>query len=188
MPLSLAQWKKLSAEMIPKFKRFILETPEWDTQSLEIHRRALAMAEEACRATGERIVWVTVNPEPSVTFKQLETKVDKAVSKAWIESYAYAYEFRKLDNNNNGLHVHILLRKGEKRQSEVIREVTNTFKSLVGIPDKHIDIRFYDYEYLNDKMDYLNGIKYDDDKKEAIELTKKLRTEMGIENVYKKNI
>lgn len=120
-----------------------------------------------------------MNVKPEVPYAQLSKSVDKLVTKKWITSYAYAYEFRKADQQNCGLHVHIALPRGTKRPSEADREIRNTFKHLVGDSARHIDVKIYDLKLLNDKIDYLNGIKDDPQKRNQSHLPNRRELNWG---------
>lgn len=179
--------------------------PKWVDEGIEFHKKNRAMMEKGGydmeewdrttrmlerlkRETGG-LFWITVNVKPDVTYSQLSDKVAKMLTKNWITNAAYAYEFRgETKGGNNGLHVHIALQRGDKRPSEAIREIRNTYKTLVGDPAKHIDIREYDMILWDDKIRYLNGEKDDENKNDAIIFTEKQRTLLNIEKIYKYNI
>lgn len=182
--LSNKEWMKLVDDAIEFFKRTRESMgpdhwEEWDRQ---------IVIWEAKKQNAEGLLWVTVNVRPDVTFEQLDKAVLKMISKTWIQQYAYAYEFRGKSEGNNGLHVHIALPRGRKRPSEANREIRNTFKNLVGLPDQHIDIRMYDIGLLNDKVNYLSGIKDDDRKEDSIAFTVAERERLKIKQIYRHNI
>lgn len=160
---------------------------KYDSGGLADYDKVITQLQELKQDAGG-LLWVTVNVKPEVPYAQLSKSVDKLVTKKWITSYAYAYEFRKADQQNCGLHVHIALPRGTKRPSEADREIRNTFKHLVGDSARHIDVKIYDLKLLNDKIDYLNGIKDDPQKEESIAFTKQKRIELGINNIYTYNI
>ncbi len=131
-------------------------------------------------------LFITVSPKDNLLtdFKSLDDKVQKCLSKYWITDYAYCYEQRSDDPENiHGLHTHILLTRNLK-PSHSKREVQSTFKTIVGIPDKHINIQFKKKEWIKDKIDYMLGNKTGEGKDKKTEIDKIMRQTLGIETIY----
>lgn len=150
------------------------------------HDKLISLCKSKMGADGE-LLWITVNVKPEITLEMLQKQVEKAVTKTWVQTYAYAYEFRGADSGNCGLHAHICLPRGHKKACEAIRELRNTFKTLIGT-DKALDIRTYSMEFLNDKIEYLLGHKDDSEKDGAIEFTQNKRTQLGLKEIYRLGI
>ena len=114
----------------------------------------------------------------------MDKLVKKCLSKYWITDYAYCYEQRS-DNADDihGLHAHILLTRNLK-PSHCKREIQSTFKSIVGIPDKHINIQFKKKEWIPDKINYMLGNKTGEGKEPKTEVDKLMRKTLGIEDIY----
>lgn len=143
-----------------------------------------------------RAVWVTINPRPGVVFKDFALKVDSLPSRlSWIEWMAWAFEVTR--NDNRSPHVHILLYKTKKgkRSSELPNRVIAAFKrnfeqfcdvekkSCLNV--KHIPS---DTTSLEEKLEYLQGIKWDKEKLPDLDATEKWREEMKIQPVYGYNV
>ncbi len=130
--------------------------------------------------------FVTVNPKVNGLegFEELSKKVEKCLSKYWVTDYCYCYEQRSANEEDiHGLHCHILLVRGIK-PSHMEREIRSTFKSIVGIPDKHINIQYKRKEWLKDKVEYMEGKKTGDGKEPKTKIDLKMRELLEIENMY----
>lgn len=136
-------------------------------------------------------VWITINPDPKhfendeeEVLREFMSKVQKAIGKKWVIHASWVFE--KYTKNGERVHVHILLRKPKnKRPSEVKREWFNTFKEWVGC-EKHIRTYFlYEPEVIQQKLDYVNGMKKEE-KMKNVKNDMKWRKKIGIEDVYKK--
>lgn len=130
--------------------------------------------------------FITINPKENTLegFKELSKKVEKCISKHWIQDYAYCYEQRSTDANDiHGLHAHILLTRNIK-PSHLEREVRSTFKSVVGIPDKHINIQWKRKEWIKDKYEYMLGNKTGEGKDLKTPIDDIMRKSLGIEKIY----
>ncbi len=105
--------------------------------------------------------FVTVNPQHNNLgdFDALRIKTERCVAKRWVTQYQYCYEQRSTDAAKiSGLHVHLLILR-TIRPSHMEREIRSTFASLVGIPKKHIHISWKKKKWVQDKLDYMAGLK-----------------------------
>lgn len=130
--------------------------------------------------------FITISPKKNTLdgFQELDKLVKKCLSKYWVTNYAYCYEQRSADENNiHGLHCHILLIRGIK-PSHMEREIRNTFKNIVGIPNKHIDIQYKRKEWIHDKLEYMKGNKTGDGKDQKVKIDLKMREILKIEPIY----
>lgn len=132
-------------------------------------------------------VFITINPKNNKLsdFKALKDKVEKCITKYWVTDYCYCYEQRSDDQTNiHGLHAHILLTRNLK-PSHIKREIQSTFKTIVGIPDKHINIQYKKKDWIPDKIEYMTGTKTGDGKDTKQIIDKIMRKTLGIEDIYK---
>ncbi len=135
--------------------------------------------------------FITVNPAKNKLedFEQLRIKTERCVAKRWVTEYQYCYEQRATDPENiHGLHLHLLMLR-TIRPSHMEREIRSTFKSLVGIPEKHIHISWKRKKWVQDKLDYMAGLKTgvaSDDVKKADKtpVDKVMREKLGINDIY----
>lgn len=130
--------------------------------------------------------FITVNPKGNTleNFDQLKKQVEKCISKYWVNEYCYCYEQRSdSEEDIKGIHCHILLKRNIK-PSHFEREIRNTFKNLVQIPSKHIDIQYKKKEWLKDKVEYMKGNKTGEGKDLKVKVDKIMRSKLGIEELY----
>lgn len=100
------------------------------------HRHILAWY--GTRFNKPQHMFITINPDyKTIDESKFIDKVRQFSERKWIEAYEYAFEWRK---DNRGLHVHIIIRRGNKRPSEIIRECKNTFRKFCG-NDRHIFVK-----------------------------------------------
>eukprot|EP00481_Brizalina_sp_1-RS-2013_P003553 TRINITY_DN962_c0_g1_i2.p1 TRINITY_DN962_c0_g1~~TRINITY_DN962_c0_g1_i2.p1 ORF type:complete len:138 (+),score=12.85 TRINITY_DN962_c0_g1_i2:229-642(+) len=93
-------------------------------------------------------IFLTINPPPAMNLQDFHNKVNKTISKNWIEGYIYVLEQRgeNLEEIGKGFHTHILLKlRGHKRKSEIDREIKNTWKKILDTDNYHIlNIKYID--------------------------------------------
>lgn len=107
--------------------------------------------------------FITVTPKSTVTFKELNNKVKKALKKKWIKSAHYCYEWR---NGDEGLHLHMLVEFVKtKKPSHVHREFWSTFKNLLGECKKNVTV--INTNKPANIMQYLKGYKDGQPKRNA---------------------
>lgn len=127
-------------------------------------------------------ILITINPdELHQNIKTLKTKVEKFVTRKFIEEYIYNFEQRGTESVQ-GIHTHILL-KQNCRDGDTFRKSTiNTFKSLVG---NNMAINF---KYITTKPEqaipYITGVKQDDDKQDKMAMDVKWRNENNLNAFY----
>lgn len=118
----------------------------------------------------ESIFWITINPKSDVKLNEFLIKLKKASTKAWIDQFYYNIEQRgeTIEEAGKGLHSHFLIKaKTYKKISHARDEFYNTFKNMVGNP-KHVDVKSYPLSMMQDKLDYLQGKKWDDEKQTKV--------------------
>lgn len=127
--------------------------------------------------------FVTINPENNKfeDYQALNILVEKCVSKYWVTQYAYCYEQRSDDADNIfGLHCHCIFIRAGKRPSELEREIRSTFSKCVGIPNLHINIQYKRKEWLQDKVDYMKGLKTGEGKDTKVSIDSIMRSRLKI--------
>lgn len=139
------------------------------------------------RLLNEKIFWLTINPKPGVSLECFQSKVHSFVDRAFVKNCYYSFEIRgKKDNQYHGLHCHILLDKNMS-PAQLKDRACSTFKDYVG-NKQHIDVRVYSGRFREDKIAYLEGKKWDEDKDQAIAETIAWRIENDIDPCYQKLI
>lgn len=115
------------------------------------------------------LYFVTINAKPGVTVAELTKKVTKYVNRVIVKKAEWVYEQRGTSalDMGTGLHVHLLVaQRGDVFDGEFKQNTRSTFGPLVGLPEKHVDIRVCKPEWVNDKREYMKGVKTADGKME----------------------
>ncbi len=135
------------------------------------------------RSKGQsKIVWLTVNPKPSVSFDDFKKTVQSFLTRTFVHNSAFMFEQRgtSTDTMGNGAHVHILFDKHNNvSPSQITKYTQNSFKNIVGNL-KAIDIRFYSSQLRDEKLEYLKGNKWDADKASKVAIDKKWRQKLQL--------
>lgn len=129
--------------------------------------------------------FLTLNWGPEHSVEECQKCLFKIIQKKWIKTYYYTHEQRGeiLPDLGKGYHVHLLIEsKCSKPQSQVHREVYNTAKHLIG-NHRHIDCRKVPQTWVNDKIDYLKGNKWDEEKDAKLQMDIIFRDKNGLKNV-----
>lgn len=108
-------------------------------------------------------LFITVNPPPTLSLNDFLNQIDKTMTKNWIDSYVYVIEQRGENENDigKGVHTHILLKLTKhKKQSEITREIKNTWKKVLDVDNYHIlNIKYIDDLEQKRKQNYILGTK-----------------------------
>lgn len=129
-------------------------------------------------------LFITINPPPTLKLDIFINTINKTLSKNWIEGYIYVIEQRgeNLEDLGKGFHTHILIKLIQhKKQSEINREIKNTWKKILDIDNYHIlNIKFIDDAEQIRKQGYILG--------EKSEEIKHLKQKMDIEYRLNNNL
>lgn len=124
---------------------------------------------------------ITVNPKPGITLCELQKKLEKYISRKFIDGYIYCYEVRKEDHT--GLHCHILL-KYNCRPYDLKRNTKNTFKTLCDSNNpKILNIKYIEEDLLKSKIEYILGNKQDS-KKDGVKASIEYREQNNLSPYY----
>lgn len=108
-------------------------------------------------------LFITINPPPTLKLDIFINTINKTLSKNWIEGYIYVIEQRGENEEElgKGFHTHILIKLFQhKKQSEINREIKNTWKKILDIDNYHIlNIKFIDDAEQKRKQGYILGEK-----------------------------
>lgn len=121
-----------------------------------------------------KIFFITVNPYPDVDIKTFKKLVDKFLSRSFILNEYHCFEQTGKTEKEMGKHPHFHIvfdKKNTMSPAQMLDRTYNTFKSIVG-SKKSCDVRVYDIEYKQDKIDYITGSKWDEEKQPAIQVNK----------------
>jgi hypothetical protein len=106
--------------------------------------------------------FVTINPR-EIELSQLKSFINlcQVHHKSWFECLSYSFEQRgeTFDDVGKGKHIHMIIKKNDKKKSDVIRELFSTLKNYCSNPE-HINVRKVknDFEKCNVEK-YMKGIK-----------------------------
>lgn len=129
------------------------------------------------------IFWITLNPKPVVTFDEFKcTVMSRLMSRIFMKGATFVFEQRAAQAPYSGFHCHIIVDK-RMTPKQMHDRVFNTMKGCCQLP-KHVDLRTYPYSYRTDKLDYMNGKKWDSEKDPIVEATKAWRDLEGIDDIY----
>lgn len=133
----------------------------------------------------------TFNFKPSITLSQVQNFISKLLSKKWLDEWYYTIEQRgeNLDELGKGIHIHFLFKRN-KKPSHTNREIYNTFKKYTDTPEQIIyntAFKYYPKKFLNDKLDYMTGKKWDEDKLQKVIMDKEFREKNNLNIIYKYN-
>jgi len=134
-----------------------------------------------------QLTWVTINPKEGTSPATVLKLCDNIVKKTWIKKAWYTLEQRGKTSTEmgKGIHIHMLLTEHSKPKSHIHREILNTVKNYVG-NSMHVKVQDYPHTFLEDKLDYIFGKKWDEEKNLSIEVDKIWRAENNLENYYLK--
>lgn len=108
-------------------------------------------------------LFITVNPPPTLKLDIFINTINKTLSKNWIDGYVYVLEQRGENEEElgKGFHSHMLIKlTHHKKQSEINREIKNTWKKILDIDNYHIlNIKFIDNDEQLRKQKYILGVK-----------------------------
>nr|QNG40987.1 hypothetical protein [Pygoscelis antarcticus]QNG40989.1 hypothetical protein [Pygoscelis antarcticus]QNG40991.1 hypothetical protein [Pygoscelis antarcticus]QNG40994.1 hypothetical protein [Pygoscelis antarcticus]QNG40996.1 hypothetical protein [Pygoscelis antarcticus] len=108
-------------------------------------------------------LFITVNPPPTLSLNDFLNQISKTMTKNWIDSYLYVIEQRGENETDigKGVHTHILLKLTKhKKQSEITREIKNTWKKVLDVDNYHIlNIKYIDDLEQKRKQNYILGTK-----------------------------
>jgi len=110
-------------------------------------------------------LFITINPPPTLKLDIFINTINKTLSKNWIDGYIYVIEQRGENEEDlgKGFHTHVLIKLlTHKKQSEINREIKNTWKKILDIDNYHIlNIKYIDDAEQKRKQGYILGTKKD---------------------------
>lgn len=137
-------------------------------------------------AVHKKYFWITISPHPDTTIDVLIRYMnDRILKKKNIIRPIYTYEQSGKDESNIGYHphVHILCEKVSATSPKQMHNELRKALAKICAP-QCIDVKVYDETYYDEKIDYLKGLKFDEEKKPCIDNDKKWRESLGLKNIY----
>lgn len=132
----------------------------------------------------KKIYFITINPKPTVAFKDFFNKVMIYFGKYPDTALGFEVRGRK-DGEYYGYHVHVIVNCSHKKPDAhtMQRNIFNSFKDMCG-NIKHVDVRVHSASCRDDKISYIKGEKWDEGKLEAVAHTRDWRSAMKLQGVY----
>lgn len=130
--------------------------------------------------------FITICPYDDVRLQDFLKVIEKVLKKKWMQSYVYVIEQRQSDENQpiHGIHCHMIVQRIDIAKSDVIREVYNTCKKVVG-SKQSIDVKLLKTQQeLDIRLKYILGKKSDEEKQLKQIVDKKFRCQNGLEPYY----
>lgn len=132
-------------------------------------------------------LWITINPkEDDNIISILQKRMDKLKNKPFVKNLKWSYEQRGecSDTKGRGIHTHILLcLKQGSRLDNVKRSIHTIYDDLCG-NKLCVDIRKVPERRINDKIEYLQGKKWDEEKDDKILTDREWRKDEGLDDFY----
>lgn len=150
-----------------------------------IHNSYEKWYQEYKKDDGTKFLFITLNFKPNMELETIKKLMDNIVAKKWVSRYYYSIEQRgnTKETAGEGLHVHLILTNVNKPMSQIHKETYNTVKNYVG-NKLHVDVKTYPTKFLDEKLQYIQGLKWDSDKKEKTEMDKYFRLKNNLEMMY----
>lgn len=131
-------------------------------------------------------IWLTVSPEESKTIQDLHLGIENLKYKKYPQTMTWVFEQRgeTEETAGVGIHFHMLLELNtDSRYDSIKRSIHTIFDKLCGNP-LCVCIKPCYERWVQDKHDYLDGKKWDEEKDDKIMIDKLWRRKIGIQEKY----
>lgn len=132
--------------------------------------------------------FITVNPKPDVKLDLFLKLLGNFVKRKPVVDYSYVIEQRGETEADAGVgfHAHLLVSWNRNMTKKVRQYAGETFKRVIGSNNNNIiNINKIPKEFWNDKLDYMNGLKWDEEKESKLKIDKIFREQNNILHIYK---
>jgi len=136
--------------------------------------------ENAPQKKGGSFYWVTISPPHDINLSDFKVMIERVTKLSFMKNPIYALEQTGTTNETLGYHMHchmIVPKVVNISPADIKRRLVRTTKSIV-------DCKVFTDDYKEDKILYLQGKKWDEDKDEAIKYTEIWRAKNDIKNIY----
>lgn len=156
-------------------------------ESFSLVPEAYSSYVEDFRKSGDISNWfVTLNWKPDVNLSDVKIRINKVLKKKWISEYYYTFEQRgeSEEECGKGIHTHMLLiDTGKTIPAQVKREIYSSVKSYVGNIN-HVDVRKVEKDWIEDKLQYMSGEKWDEGKDLKCKIDVLFRQRNNLKEMY----
>lgn len=133
------------------------------------------------------IYWITINPKPDVILSDFVNKIADVSKRPCLANVVYVFEQRgtSYEDAGKGFHCHILSDKKINFSPQKIQDyLYNSLKKMVG-NKQHVRVDKYPASFREDKLKYMNGEKWDDDKHSAVLINSGWRKKNNLLDIYR---
>jgi len=74
--------------------------------------------------------FISIRPDPQVTFKAFHTQVCKFIQRACIIDFQLSYEQKSEEGSGEGFHTHIVCNTNHRSKGECLRDTLSSFKKI----------------------------------------------------------
>lgn len=137
--------------------------------------------------------FITICPKPGADFNEFKSSIEDISTFIWVDKCYWCFEQRgeTLENAGEGFHAHVILEKYNIAPSKLKTIMKNKFSKFITV-DKYIDNKINllqkQKEFLQDKLDYIMGLKQDETKPLKCEIDKKWREQLNLKLFYQFDI
>lgn len=131
-------------------------------------------------------IFLTVNSRPGTTLQNFMKKIRKCANKKWCTDIAVVIEQRSEDiaHMGEGIHAHMLINRGTEA-AKARKELKNTFKDICDVENPHcLNIQWRKGNGVEKALNYIKGIKKDEEKGKKMEIDKEWRKLNEIKEIY----
>lgn len=135
--------------------------------------------------------FITVNPKPGTDLQIFLKLLHNFCKRKPVVDYVYNIEQRgeTEEDCGKGIHSHMLITWDNSLSGKIRQYLGETFKRVIGSNNNNIiNINKIPKEYVLDKMDYLEGLKWDIEKDTKIKIDKIFRDKNKISFLYKNDL
>lgn len=134
--------------------------------------------------------FITINPKPDVKLDLFLKLLANFCKRKPVYDFLYTIEQRgeTEEDCGKGIHSHLLLTWDKSMSKKVRQYAGETFNRIIGSNNNNIiNINKIIREYYNDKIDYMNGLKWDSEKDQKLKMDLIFRQKNNLSSLYKKN-
>lgn len=132
------------------------------------------------------IYWVTINPKEGTPLNPFCEKMENFVKRSFVKNFAYSYEQRGKSSSEmgKGIHCHLLFDKPrDLSPKQLLTRAMSTFGDMVG-NSKAIHIQTFPYDFRPEKIQYLEGAKWDQEKDASVKINLAWREINKLSSIY----
>lgn len=170
------------------YSRSILEQEEFESRE-ELEQPSIhAMLSQVIyqsKLKEQEIYFITLNPRPRTDSLAFIEKVHTLKGRSYLPNLRYCFEQRgeSLEKLGEGIHVHMVcIKKKGISPKQMLNNLESLFKKFM--PRNGIDIKKYPHAFLKEKLLYMQGVKWAEEKTAKVKMDKLFREKFDLKNIY----